>query len=128
MNFTQTFLLQWLRFTYKFPSPTGGCAMSKMPSKTLIQRERDRLDSQQAKILAMLDDLHREQQRLAHEAQELDVAERVINRLELEMEAEVKVLPYNPPVARRGAHFLPETEVLDLGSIAEMGGSRLERA
>jgi hypothetical protein len=99
----------------------------KLEPRALIQRGKARLESQQAKILGILDDLHREQQRLENEAKELDVAERVFNRLSEELEAELKVLPYNPPIARRNPIF-SESDVIDLGPDAESAVSKLERA
>ncbi len=99
--------------------------MSKLPAKALIQRERERLDSRRARILAILDDIHREQERLEHESQELDVAERVFCRLE--SEAEIKVLPYEPPTVRRNR--VPSESGLDLGLSAEAASvAKLERA
>jgi hypothetical protein len=98
--------------------------MTKLPPKALIQRERERLESRQARIVSILEDVHREQQRLELESQELEVAERVLSRLE--SEAEIKVLPYTPPIARRGQ--IPPDDPLDLGLGIETGVSRLERA
>jgi hypothetical protein len=102
-----------------------GCCMGKLAPKALIQRERERLESRQARILAMLDDIHQEQQRLEHESQELDVADRVFSRLE--SESEIKVLPYEPPALRRH-RISSETDVLDLSLTAESGVAKLERA
>ncbi len=75
--------------------------MVKLEAKALIQRGRARLESQQAKILELLRDIDREQQRLQHEAQELDLAEQVVNRLIHELEAEVKVVSSGLPAIRR---------------------------
>ncbi len=75
--------------------------MGKLEAKALIQRGRARLESQQAKILELLRDIDREQQRLQHEAQELDLAEQVVNRLLQELETDVKIVPYSPPILRR---------------------------
>jgi hypothetical protein len=106
---------------------TGGGAVVKLEPKALIQRGKTRLESQQAKISALLDDLHREQQRLEQEAKELEVAERVFTRLNEELEAEFKVLPYNPPSVRRKPHDT-EFDVIELGLDAEELVSKLERA
>lgn len=80
--------------------------MVKLEAKALIQRGRARLESQQAKILELLRDIDREQQRLQHEAQELDLAEQVVNRLMQELETEVKVVPCGglPAVRRKPSH------------------------
>ena len=99
--------------------------MSKLAPKALIQRERERLQSRQERILAILDDIHREQERLEQESQELDVAERVFSRLE--SESEIKVLPYEPPTVRRN-RISSESGVLDLSLTAEAGVAKLERA
>ena len=74
--------------------------MGKLAPKALIQRERERLESRRSRMLAILDDIQREQERLEHESQELDVAEQVFSRLK--SESEIKVLPYTPPAVRRG--------------------------
>ena len=99
--------------------------MGKLAPKALIQRERERLDSRRARILSILEDIHREQDRLEHESQELEVADRVFSRLE--SEAEIKILPYEPPAVRRG-RISSETDVMDLGLGAELGVAKLERA
>lgn len=99
--------------------------MGKLAPKALIQRERDRLEGRRTRIVAILDDIHREQERLEHEAQELEVAERVFSRLE--SESEIKVLPYEPPAVRR-SRISSEADVFDLGLTGEAGVAKLERA
>jgi hypothetical protein len=97
--------------------------MNKLTAKALFQRERDRLETRRTRLHTILEDIHREQQRLESEAQELDVAERVLGRLETE--AEIKVLPYTPPVVRRG-QISSETDAFDLALKTDV--SKLERA
>ncbi len=77
--------------------------MVKLEAKALIQRGRARLESQQAKIIELLRDIDREQQRLQHEAQELDLAEQVVNRLMQELETEVSVSSNLPAVFRKSS-------------------------
>ncbi len=93
--------LESFKLNQSWRDSIGDCFVVKLEAKALIQRGRARLESQQAKILELLRDIDREQQRLQHEAQELDLAEQVVNRLMHELEAEVKVVSCGLPVVRR---------------------------
>lgn len=99
--------------------------MAQQTLKELLQRERERLEARQSRLIGLLSEINREQQRLDQESQELATAERVFSRLE--SEGETKVLPYTPPSARQ-QEPAPEPEVLDMAFIiSEAARPRAER-
>ena len=65
-----------------------------------IQKRREQIERGRAKLLQQLDDLNREQQRLEQEAQELDIAARVLNRLSPDETEQSK--NYTPPWTKPG--------------------------
>ncbi len=100
--------------------------MAQQTLKELLQRERERLEARQSRLIGLLSEINREQQRLDQESQELATAERVFSRLEFE--GDTKVLPYTPPSARQQQEPAPEPEVLDMAFIiSEAARPRSER-